>query len=272
MRRNPRSSSLYQSNSIAEVEVENGLGGSVEISGGFNTTINVKIYSGTGSAKRKLPSPSPETHEPQPEPSEEGAILDVEERKEPPSSPEPDSPLVNDYRTWSAAALKRDALNRVPPIKTPSKQKAEETRRVLPGQLKALDGKAKVVREEVRAGKRARAEQRREDARRGERPAKRIKLVVKDTWKTEENEIGEDDGGVDDDLSGVGHGETDEQEFEQEMQYHAANGSSMKNPEEAECDSGEELMVETPRQSENILVATRKKVTALKQIPEYPYI
>lgn len=171
---------LNKYTSLAKVQAENEGGASGEGPDRFNTTINVNIYSGTNSQKRKQPPPSPEIEHFVPNPVEEDTHLEVEEA---PSSPEPESPLPNDYSCWSAAALKRDAAARKPPVKVPAKQKAAETQRLLPPKLQELDDQARAARNAVRTSKR------------GERSAKRIKLIVKDNRKGGRCMVEEDDGG-----------------------------------------------------------------------------
>ena len=78
------------------------------------------------------------------DPSEEH--LDIEEHQ---PNPEPESPVASDYSNWTAAALKRNAAARDPPIKVPSRQKAAETVKLLRPKLKNLDEQARVARNEV---------------------------------------------------------------------------------------------------------------------------
>lgn len=124
---------------LADVHVENKLGHGADALGVSNTTVNVNIYSVTGSRKRKEALLRSES-----ERFQQGAMdeyLHVE-MDDPLSSPESESPTPNDYSTWSAAALRREAAARDPPIRVPAKQKAEMTRRDVAPQLQELDRQA----------------------------------------------------------------------------------------------------------------------------------
>jgi hypothetical protein len=73
------------------------------------------------------------------------------------SSPEPESPASIDYSTMSAAALRRDALERDPPVQVLTKEKAAATKQNLAPRLKALDLEARAERNETRVKRGTRA-------------------------------------------------------------------------------------------------------------------
>lgn len=173
-----------------KVNVWEEVGGKEESSVIFHTIINVQtspkssVVGSVGKPKwiaEKPPRPEDEsTSVPGPFEDRDEEHLDLEEHE---YSPEPLSPVVNDYGTWSAAKLKREAAARDPPIKIPSKQRAAETIRTVPPLLKALDGQAREARNIIRAEKRKGVPARREAVKKGERPAKRLKPTLTDKGK-----------------------------------------------------------------------------------------
>jgi len=146
----------------------------------FNTTINVTTMPSPPAISSKYQKRQREDLEVEIVENVAGSInemeVDVHE-----SSPEPISPPPKDYTGWTAAALKRDAAARDPPIKVPSKLKAAEAVTLLGPQLQALDAEAKEKRAVVREEKRARAKASEEKGTKAtEEPAKkRIKIAEK---------------------------------------------------------------------------------------------
>ena len=140
----------------------------------FNTIININISPKSSVVEQDAQKRSRIQDEPLSDasidPHEE--YLDADENQ---SSPEPESPVDNDYSSWTAAALKRNAAARDPPIKAPCKYKAAETVKFLRPQLEGLDDRARAARNQIREAKRNRAKKRREAAQRVERPRKRLK-------------------------------------------------------------------------------------------------
>jgi hypothetical protein len=237
-----------------EMQVKNAVGGNGESSIIFPTTINItsprSLLVGSvierDAQKRSRPEDAPV-----PVP-----VLNPPEERQ--SSPDPESSVANDYSNWTAAALKRNAAARDPPIKVPWKQKAAETVKLPRPKLKNLDEQARVARNEIREAKRARAKTRRDAAKGGERPQKRLKLTVKNDRKRKGNEIEagerngehEAEGGDVEEAAGTRvQGEENLEQVEERQGAETGEAASTPAPEEGGSEAYQEFVVETPVES-----------------------
>ena len=245
-----------------EMQVMNEAGGNGESSIIPPTTINIRTSPRPLLVGSVIEPDAQKPSQPEDEPDSDPVLdlpeehLDVEEHQ---SSPEPESPVANDYSNWTAAALKRNAAARDPPIKVPSKQKAAETVKLLRPKLKNLDEQARVAKNKIREAKRARAKTRRDAAKRGERPQNRFKLTVKNDRKRKETEAWEGNGEHEaeggDVEEGAGPRVQGEESLEQAEECQGAETGEVANtpaPEEGESDIYEGFVVETPAESGDI--------------------
>ena len=150
-----------------------GDGGNTQRTGGI-TTVN--------SRTPKFPEPEHDSGGEESEGEESGGEESEGEGEEqepevgPSSSPELGSLASVVYSNMSAAALKREAAARDPPIKVPCKEKAAETKKILPLKLMARDAEDRERRNEFRVKDRGRAEVRKQGAEGEKRAAKRLKV------------------------------------------------------------------------------------------------